>query len=747
MLERKRIAAFIAGLLICTCTAAPVMNAAAEGTGSSAWGAVPETAADTAAETDDTYTLSGDFMYSVTHDGTACIEDCKSTAAVLEIPDKLDGLAVTELGSRAFGDDPENNPFTEISLPASIEYISSENPFMYCAKLKNISVSEDNENYCSEDGVLYSKNMEQLVCYPHAKGGSSFTVPDGVKELGTACLYETGLNSIKLPSSLEKVGVFALGDLIDMQSVDLGGTNVKEISSYAFRGCSELYDVKLPETLDFIGPGAFAGCKSLTDITLPEALAEIGQYAFADTGLSAIIIPDSVANINYCAFGYYSDESGNFVSNNSFTIVGTPNSAAHIYATDSDPDYDYQNDFVFLTPEEYMEKQDLLALDRVRSGDFEYALISTGAVLTLCTSTEDSITIPDSIDGNDITMIYPACFSNIQASEIIIPETVTALKEMAFYNCPNLKSITVPSSVKKIGNNAFDKCPSLETVEFCGAETIGSEVLCDCSALKSFKAAGCIKEWDDEEPFIYCTELESIKIGSGDGIYCSENGVMYNSDKSKLVCYPAAKHEKSFTAPSGVKEVAQSAFANNKYLKSVKLADVETIGAYAFEGCEQLESADISDKLKSLGTDAFYDCLMLKSLRLPASLTDIGACAFGYYHSEDTSAQSDGATSSDAIVKGFTLYAPKDSAAYSFAKSAGIKVVTGTSKLFGKNVSSAFVYTMAGIIGAAILAIIGIFTGKAVKKSKAKKAAAQKKAELAERRRQQSENKEDKTIE
>ena len=747
MLERKRIAAFVAGLLIFAYAAAPVLNAAAEetDTSSSAWEADPELEMKEEEEDKDTYILSGDFMYSMTRNGTACIEDCKSTAAVLDIPDTLDGIAVTELGRRAFGNDPETNTYTEISLPASIEYISSDNPFMFCSNLRSIKVAEQNEHYCSEDGVLYDKNKELLICYPHMKGNSSFTIPGTVKELGVASLYETGLTAIKFPAALEKIGVFAVADLETIEAIDLSGTKVPYINSYAVKGCVRLKDIKLPETLEYIGLGAFAECRELRDIEFPSSLVEIGQYAFLDTGLSAAVIPDSVSRIDYCAFGYNTDENGSIVANNSFSIVGTPNSAAHIYAYDSDPDYDYQNSFVFLTPEEYKEKQDLLAVDRIKSGDFEYAVISTGTVLTLCTSSEKTITIPSSIDGHDITMIYPACFTNTQATEIIIPDTVTELREMAFYNCPYLKKITVPASVKTIGNNAFDKCVSLEHIEFCGAEKIGSSVFCDCESLKTFKAAGCISEWDDIEPFIYCPELESIEIGSGDGNYCSENGIMYSKDKTKLLCYPANKPGKSFTAPDSVKEIGQSAFMDNRHLEKIKLKNVESIGAYGFEGCEKLSGIYISDKLTMLGSDAFYDCHMLKSLRLPGALTDIGACAFGYYHNEH--ADKEKGESSDALISGFTLYAPKNSTAYKFAKSAGIKVVSGTARLFGKNISSAFVYTMAVLLGAAVIAFIGAAAGKAAKKKKAEKEAAEKKAQLAERRRQQSENKEDDTIE
>ena len=754
MFERKKTVAFIAGLLVCACAAAPAMNAFADETAETTQATVSEETATEPEETekDDTYIKSGDFLYSMTHDGTACIEDCQATGSVLSIPEKLDGIAVTELGSKAFGSDPVNNTFTEISLPASINYISDSNPFVYCTLLKKISVAEDNKDFCSEDGILYTKSKDILICYPGCKGGTSFTVPDSVKELGTSALYDTGLEEVKLPSGLEKIGAFSLGGLIKMTSIDLSGTKVTEIRPYAFSGCSTLSDVKLPEGLTLIGGGSFSGCKLLKDITFPSTLVGIGQYAFVDTGLTAAVIPDSVSEIGYCAFGYYTSASGNIVADDSFTLVGNLNSAAQKYAVDSDSEYDYKNSFIFLTPEEYQQEQDYLNVKRVKSGDFEYGVTDTETVLTCCYSSEDVINVPAEIDGKKITKIYPSCFSATQASEIILPDTIEEIREMSFYNCQSLKKITIPASVKTIGDNAFDSCSSLEYAEFGGAEKIGNMVFHECSALKTFKAAGTIQEWNDDEPFFFCPELEEIEITGNDGIYISENGVMYTKDKTALVAYPANKSGSSFKAPSGVKEIRQSAFANNKNLESIKLPDVETVSAYAFEACEKLSHIEFSDKLISLGPDALYDCKALKSLRLPASLTDIGPCAFGYYH--DESAEDQESSVSDALIDGFTLYAPENSAAYDYAKSAGINVVTGTSMVLGKNMSSSFVYTMAGILGAALLAVIGIFTGKAVKKSKAEKAAAERKAKSAELRRQRSEeaaeadeNKEDDNIE
>ena len=281
---------------------------------------------------------------------------------------------------------------------------------------------------------------------------------------------------------------------------------------------------------------------------------------------------------------------------------------------------------------------------------------------------------------------------------------------------------------------------ALESVEFLGAETIGNQIFRECSALKTVKADGCLKEWNDEEPFLYAIGLEDITITEGDGNFSSENGVLYNKDKSVLIAYPPAKTETEFIAPKGLKEISQSAFIRALNLKKVEIPEADVINAYAFEGCENLTEVKLSDSLTTLGADAFYNCNALKSLHLPDTLVNIGTCAFGYYH--DDNADVETGAPSDVLVEGFKLYTVKDCEACKWAKDAGIEVITGTTEIFGKNISKGFLYTVGGIIAAFILGIIGAFTGKKIKKSKAEKAKAENREKAAERRkkRQEEEN-------
>jgi hypothetical protein len=142
---------------------------------------------------------------------------------------------------------------TSISFPQSLLSIES---YFNGEQLTDITVSELNPEYCSVDGVLFDKKMEQLLDYPKNKDKVDYTVPDGVLMITPEAFYECKrLVNINLPESLE---------LVD---------------NHAFFGCEELKAITLPMNLKYIGEHAFENCKNLETITLSRK-TKIGHKAF-----------------------------------------------------------------------------------------------------------------------------------------------------------------------------------------------------------------------------------------------------------------------------------------------------------------------------------------------------------------------------------------------------------------------------------------------------------------------------------
>ena len=307
MVDYKKLCAALLSMALCFSAAAPVSSAFAEESGSVQGNAEAQVVE------------SGNLSYYPLGDGKAVLVSIKSEGDTLDIPEKADDVAITEIDAKAL----DGVGASVINIPAGIEYISAENPFTRCENLTAVNVDGGNAEYCSVDGVLYNKDKTALLCCPAGLKGDSFTIPDSVTSVGVAALYDTQFRSISVPAGVTEIKRHAFSYCAELASIDLSGTAVEYIGDMAFASCDKLSDVKLPDTLTELGSGAFALCGKLTDITLPENLQAVGQSAFQGTGLSRIVVPASVEEIGYCAFGYDKDEN----PIEDFVIVGENGSA------------------------------------------------------------------------------------------------------------------------------------------------------------------------------------------------------------------------------------------------------------------------------------------------------------------------------------------------------------------------------------------------------------------------------------
>ena len=207
----------------------------------------------------------------------------------------------TSIGTYAFY---RCSSLTSIAIPASVTSIG-DRAFRDCSGLTLIDVDQANENYSSEDGVLFNEDKTILIQYPIGNTRISYTIAEGVTSIGTYAFYRcSSLTSIAIPTSVTSISSSAFSDCSGLTSVDFGeNSQLTSISSSAFRECRSLTSITIPDSVTSISSYAFSYCSGLTTITIPEGVTSISNSTFSScNNLISITIPEGVTSIGDWAF-------------------------------------------------------------------------------------------------------------------------------------------------------------------------------------------------------------------------------------------------------------------------------------------------------------------------------------------------------------------------------------------------------------------------------------------------------------
>ena len=241
-----------------------------------------------------------------------------------------------------------------------------------------------------------------------------------------------------------------------------------------------------------------------------------------------------------------------------------------------------------------------------------------------CTSLT-SIEIP-----SGVTSIRDYAFDNCTSlTSIEIPSGVTSIRDHAFDNCTSLTSIEIPSGVTSIGNSAFKNCTSLASIEIPSSVTsIGNEAFAYCTNLTSIEIPSGVTSIENYA-FSNCTSLNSINVDKDNQSYSSEDGILFDKEKKKLITYPAGKKEKEYNIPSSVTSIGAGTFYGCRSLTRIEIpSSVTSIECLAFYGCTSLTSIEIPSSVTRIAAQVFYGCTSLTSIEIPSSVTSIGMWAF-----------------------------------------------------------------------------------------------------------------------
>ena len=234
------------------------------------------------------------------------------------------------------------------------------------------------------------------------------------------------------------------------------------------------------------------------------------------------------------------------------------------------------------------------------------------------------------VKGDDyvVTGIGVGVFKNETTGigKIILPNTIKTIEREAFSDFYG--EIILSSGIESIGDRAFYKT-HIQTFDFTNVKSIGDEAFAS-SNIREANFSSTLESLGTDV-FADCNNLSEVNIDQNNLNYSSEQGVLYNKDKTELILYPENKQDISFQIPQTVTKICERAFKSNSYLQSITLSDegLLSIENEAFYRCSALTSIKIPITCSSIGDFAFYDCSNLTKVDSEnISQISIGQSAF-----------------------------------------------------------------------------------------------------------------------
>ena len=454
--------------------------------------------------------------------------------------------------------------------------------------------------------------------------------------------------------------------------------SVTNIGYAAFQFCSSLTSITIPNSVTEIEYHAFCGCSGLTSLTLPNSVTSIGHQAFSlCSGLISIRIPNSVTSIIENPFEisdnvFECSDKDLYATATLIVPAGTKSAYQNTAGWNKFQnivevggvgyEFEYngicykigENNTVSVVSREARYSGDVVIPEQVTYNGVTYSVTTIGYLGT-CTGLL-SVTIPPSIISiatdafdecdnltavniTDIVSWFNISFANNysnplskahhlflngeEVTDLVIPNSVTTIKDYSFWGCSGLTSITIIENPFEISDNVFecsdkDLYATATLIVPAGTKSAYQNTSGWNKFQNIVEASVVGKEFEDNGIRYLIGENNTVSVTSKTEKYTGDvsipNQVTYNGDNYMvtsigLSAFEGCEDMTSVSIPGSVTSICNGAFWECSSLKTVVIPDgVSTIGEGAFRNCFNLVSVDIPNSVTSIGSSAFGNC-------------------------------------------------------------------------------------------------------------------------------------------
>lgn len=437
-----------------------------------------------------------------------------------------------------------------------------------------------------------------IVSNTYENGNGVMTFDGPITSIGYGAFKNcSSLIGITIPNSVTSIGEWAFSECGSLTSITIPNS-VTSIEASAFNKCKKLVNISIPNSVTSIGDDAFFNCISLTNITIPENVTSIGGWAFGYcNNLTNINLPDGVVEI----------EEGLFYDCGKLNELTIPNSVTSIgenafYGCSSLTSITIPENVTSIGEEAFSNCSQLNKFYGKFAEDSGRCLIKDGEIIAYANASGREYTIPSSVNS-----IGRYAFSHADLKNITIPNSVTNIKYVAFGNCSSLTEITIPKSVTSIEDLVFYQCSGLQNIicESATPPTAGLDMFYNIhSSAKIYVPAGsgatykAASGWSD-----YADLIVEMSIPNN-------NEILYTTTDGEIA--------KLYKQDAFDVEVVSNTYENGVG-KIVCNADITEIIYYAFRGCENLQTITFPASVAKIGQYAIYSCPNLTAIYCKAT--------------------------------------------------------------------------------------------------------------------------------